>query len=89
MATSAVVQVVGHYVNIANGSPMAPYLSWGTAATNIQDAVDAALPNEIVLVTNGVYAAGVDAGGVALGGYASGLAQALVLGLAAAEDLAG
>jgi hypothetical protein len=37
----------------------------------------------------GVWAAGVDAGGVALGGYASGLAQALVLGLAAAEDIAG
>jgi hypothetical protein len=31
---------------------------------------------------------GVDAGGVALGGYASALAQALVLGLVAAEDLA-
>jgi fumarate reductase flavoprotein subunit len=37
---------------------------------------------------DGVYAAGVDAGGVAIGGYASGLAQALVLGLAAAEDIA-
>ena len=37
---------------------------------------------------DGVWAAGVDAGGVATGGYASGLAQALVLGLAAAEDLA-
>ena len=36
----------------------------------------------------GLYAAGVDAGGVATGGYASGLAQALVLGLAAAEHLA-
>jgi putative NAD(P)-binding protein len=36
---------------------------------------------------DGIYAAGVDAGGVATGGYASGLAQALVLGLAAAEDL--
>jgi fumarate reductase flavoprotein subunit len=36
----------------------------------------------------GVWAAGVDAGGVAGGGYASGLAQALVLGLAAAEDIA-
>jgi succinate dehydrogenase/fumarate reductase flavoprotein subunit len=36
----------------------------------------------------GVWAAGVDAGGVATGGYASGLAQALVLGLAAAEDAA-
>jgi len=37
---------------------------------------------------DGVWAAGVDAGGVALGGYASGLAQALVLGLVAAEDIA-
>jgi fumarate reductase flavoprotein subunit len=35
---------------------------------------------------DGLYAAGVDAGGVSTGGYASGLAQALVLGLAAAED---
>jgi fumarate reductase flavoprotein subunit len=35
---------------------------------------------------SGLYAAGVDAGGVALGGYASGLAQALVLGLVAAES---
>jgi len=37
---------------------------------------------------DGLYAAGVDAGGVAAGGYASGLAQALVLGLAAAEAVA-
>jgi hypothetical protein len=37
----------------------------------------------------GLWAAGVDAGGVATGGYASGLAQALVLGLAAADDVAG
>jgi succinate dehydrogenase/fumarate reductase flavoprotein subunit len=34
----------------------------------------------------GLFAAGVDAGGVATGGYSSGLAQALVLGLAAAES---
>jgi succinate dehydrogenase/fumarate reductase flavoprotein subunit len=36
----------------------------------------------------GLHAAGVDAGAVSTGGYASGLAQALVLGLAAAEDIA-
>jgi len=36
----------------------------------------------------GLWAAGVDAGGVATGGYASGLAQALVLGLTAAESIA-
>jgi len=35
----------------------------------------------------GLWAAGVDAGGVATGGYASGLAQALVLGLAAADHV--
>ncbi len=38
---------------------------------------------------DGLWAAGVDAGGIATGGYTSGLAQALVLGLAAAEDAAG
>jgi fumarate reductase flavoprotein subunit len=36
----------------------------------------------------GFYAAGVDAGGWSTGGYASGLAAALVLGLAAAETIA-
>ncbi|HZO62173.1 MAG TPA: FAD-dependent oxidoreductase [Gaiellaceae bacterium] len=35
---------------------------------------------------DGIWAAGADAGGLSNGGYASGLAQALVLGLAAAED---
>ena len=35
-----------------------------------------------------VYAAGVDVGGIASGGYASGLAQALVLGRIAAETAA-
>lgn len=37
---------------------------------------------------DGVWAAGVDVGGISNGGYASGLAQALVLGLTAAEDAA-
>jgi fumarate reductase flavoprotein subunit len=39
-----------------------------------------------VVGAEGLWAAGVDAGGISTGGYASGLAQALVLGLAAAED---
>ena len=38
---------------------------------------------------DGLWAAGVDAGGIATGGYTSGLAQALVLALVAAEDAAG
>jgi succinate dehydrogenase/fumarate reductase flavoprotein subunit len=37
----------------------------------------------------GLYAAGVDVGGISNGGYASGLATAVVLGLVAAEALAG
>lgn len=37
---------------------------------------------------DGVYAAGADAGGISAGGYASGLASALVLGRAAAEEAA-
>jgi hypothetical protein len=41
-----------------------------------------------VIGVEGLWAAGVDAGGVATGGYASGLAQALVQGLVAAEDAA-
>jgi succinate dehydrogenase/fumarate reductase flavoprotein subunit len=41
-----------------------------------------------VVGVDGLWAAGVDVGGVATGGYASGLAQALVLGLAAAESIA-
>jgi succinate dehydrogenase/fumarate reductase flavoprotein subunit len=41
-----------------------------------------------VIGVDGLWAAGVDAGGIATGGYASGLAQALVQGLVAAEDVA-
>jgi succinate dehydrogenase/fumarate reductase flavoprotein subunit len=39
-----------------------------------------------VVGAEGVWACGVDVGGISTGGYASGLAQALVLGLVAAED---
>jgi hypothetical protein len=46
-------------------------------------------PQARVVGADGLWAAGVDAGGIATGGYASGLAQALVLGLAAAESVAG
>ena len=49
---------------------------------------DARVLGEDGAVIGGLYAAGVDVGGIATGGYASGLATALVFGLAAAESIA-
>jgi hypothetical protein len=46
------------YVDINNPTPAAPYTNWVTAATNIQNAVDAAVAGGQIIVTNGVYKAG-------------------------------
>ncbi len=58
MSTSAVATLVIHCVDPGAPSPLSPFTNWTTAATNIQDAIDAALAGDVILVTNGLYATG-------------------------------
>src|SRR5438445_3540367 len=45
-----------HYVHVNSTNATPPYTNWTTAATNIQDAVDAAVAGDEIVVTNGIYA---------------------------------
>ncbi|MEJ0089382.1 MAG: choice-of-anchor Q domain-containing protein [Limisphaerales bacterium] len=47
-----------YFVNASNTVPQFPFMTWATAATNIQDAINVSSDGDLVLVTDGLYQTG-------------------------------
>lgn len=56
--TSTWTQIRSRFVNVANPTPLTPFTNWATAATSIQDAIEAADHGDLIVVSNGNYAVG-------------------------------
>ena len=52
LATAGSALAALHYVDVNSTNATPPYTNWTTAATNIQDAVDAAVAGDEIVVTN-------------------------------------
>ncbi len=55
MAFALTAPAATFYVDANSANPTFPYSGWDTAATNIQDAIDASADGDQIWVTNGVY----------------------------------